>query len=168
MQAFFARTSTKQRASTVLRHCDFSVCLTQRCLVEGGNELPGQECRDRHCRLIAPVFSEGTLDANNFGGINTGVSNSLSLGATSASWLPWGPNVILGLYKCNYSLTRGRSSALPPGRNKVPGWIKQGGGPDLAWGLCVCHLWINRCKTVRAFLIATVLSFQSLGRQKWM
>ena len=32
-----------------------------------------------------------------------------------------GPNVILGLYKCNYSLTRGRSLVLLPGRNKVLG-----------------------------------------------
>ena len=29
---------------------------------------------------------------------------------------------------------------LPPGRNKVPGQIKQGGGPDSALGPCVCHL----------------------------
>ena len=37
-----------------------------------------------------------------------------------------GPNVILGMYKCNYSLT-GKwelSAAMPPGRNKVPGQIK--------------------------------------------
>ena len=34
-----------------------------------------------------------------------------------------GPNVILGLYKCNYSLTRGKELALPPGRNKVEGQI---------------------------------------------
>ena len=45
-----------------------------------------------------------------------------------------GLNVILGLYKRNYSLTRARSSALLLGRNKVPGQIKQGGGPDLACG----------------------------------
>ena len=29
---------------------------------------------------------------------------------------------------------------LLPGRNKVPGQIKQGGGPDSALGPCVCHL----------------------------
>ena len=51
-----------------------------------------------------------------------------------------GPNVILGLYKCNYSLTRGKELGLPLGRNKVLGHIKQGGGPDLARGSCVCHL----------------------------
>ena len=44
-----------------------------------------------------------------------------------------GLNVILRLYKCSYSLTRGkelsaRSLVLPLGRNKVPDWIKQGGG----------------------------------------
>ena len=44
-----------------------------------------------------------------------------------------GPNVILGLYECNYSLTRGKMP--PPGRNKVPGWIKRGGGPDVSEGL---------------------------------
>ena len=27
------------------------------------------------------------------------------------------------------------------GRNKVPGWLKQGGGLYLAGGPCVCHLW---------------------------
>ena len=43
-----------------------------------------------------------------------------------------GPNAILRLYKRNYSLTRARSSVLPPGRNEVPGWIEQGGGPDSA------------------------------------
>ena len=51
-----------------------------------------------------------------------------------------GLNVILRLYKCSYSLTRGkelsaRSLVLPLGRNKVPGQMKQGGGPDLARGL---------------------------------
>ena len=30
--------------------------------------------------------------------------------------------------------------ALTPGRNKVQGRIKQGGGPDSARGPCVCHL----------------------------
>ena len=30
---------------------------------------------------------------------------------------------------------------LPLRRNKVPGWIKQGGGPDSAHGPCVCLLW---------------------------
>ena len=34
-----------------------------------------------------------------------GVSNSFSLGATSASQLPSRAEIILGLYKCNYSLT---------------------------------------------------------------
>ena len=33
-----------------------------------------------------------------------------------------------------------RSLALPPSRNKVLGWVKQGGWPDLARGPCVCHL----------------------------
>ena len=33
-----------------------------------------------------------------------------------------------------------RSLALLPGRNKVLGWIKQGGGLDWASGCCVCHL----------------------------
>ena len=30
---------------------------------------------------------------------------------------------------------------LPPGRHKVPGQIKQGGGLDSARRPCVCHLW---------------------------
>ena len=59
-----------------------------------------------------------------------------------------GPNVILGLYKCNYSLPRGKDL-------KVPGQIKQGGGPDWALRPCVCHLWYKwsaklRTRTVTA------------------
>ena len=46
-----------------------------------------------------------------------------------------GPNVILGA-----------SSVLPPGGDKVPGWIKQGGGPDWAHGPCVCHLCVSRLR----------------------
>ena len=38
-----------------------------------------------------------------------------------------GPNVILGLYKCNYSL-------------QGAGRMKQSGGPDSAHGPCVCLL----------------------------
>ena len=45
-----------------------------------------------------------------------------------------GPNVILGLYKCNYSLT-GKQELGAVARQK------QGGGLDLARGPCVCHLW---------------------------
>ena len=52
-----------------------------------------------------------------------------------------GLNVILGLCKCNYSLQQlCESSVLAPGRNKVPGQIKQGGGPDSAHVPWVCHL----------------------------
>ena len=46
-----------------------------------------------------------------------------------------GLNVILGLCQCNYSLTWARSSALPLGRNKMPGQMKQGGGPIRPAGL---------------------------------
>ena len=52
-----------------------------------------------------------------------------------------GLNEILGLNKYNYPLLEERSSALPLGRNKVLGRIKQGGGPDSARGPGVCHLW---------------------------
>ena len=38
-----------------------------------------------------------------------------------------GRNVILGLYKCNYSEQLSESSALPPGRNKVEGWVQSSG-----------------------------------------
>ena len=42
-----------------------------------------------------------------------------------------GQNVILGLYKCNYSLTRGKELG-------TAAWQKQGGGSDAApWALCV-------------------------------
>ena len=42
--------------------------------------------------------------------------------------------------KCNYSLTRGKELVLLPGRNKVLGQIKQGGGLDSARRPYVCHL----------------------------
>ena len=38
-----------------------------------------------------------------------------------------------------------RSLALLPGRNKVLGWIKQGGGPDSACGPSVRHLCLKPC-----------------------
>ena len=36
---------------------------------------------------------------------------------------------------------------LPPGRNTVPGQIKQGGEPDSAHWPCVCHLWSRSSST---------------------
>ena len=39
---------------------------------------------------------------------------------------------------------------LPLGRNKLLGWIKEGGRPDLALMPCICHLWC------RAFFNATI------------
>ena len=39
---------------------------------------------------------------------------------------------------------------LPLGRNKVPGQIKQGGGPDSAQEPCVCHL-SSRLKPTKPF-----------------
>ena len=66
--------------------------------------------------------------------IFTGSHNSLTVAFK-------GSDVILGLYKCNYSLTRGKELALLPGRNKLLGPIKQGGGP------CVCHLWRRETET---------------------
>ena len=44
-----------------------------------------------------------------------------------------GPNVILGLYQCNYSLCRGKELGAATGQ-------KQGAGPDSASRPCVCHL----------------------------
>ena len=43
-----------------------------------------------------------------------------------------GPNVVLGPYKCNVSLTRGKELGAATGE-------KQGAGPDSACGPCVCH-----------------------------
>ena len=51
------------------------------------------------------------------------MSKSLSPGATSALRWPSKPNVILGLYKCNSSLTRGKELGA------AAGW-KQGAGLD--------------------------------------
>ena len=58
-------------------------------------------------------------------GINTfraGVSNSFSLGAGGHINLTVafkGLNVIFGLYKCNYSLTRGKELSAAAGPNKT-------------------------------------------------
>ena len=49
-----------------------------------------------------------------------------------------GPNIILGLCKCNYSLTRGQELSTAAGWKQGAGQIKQGGGPDAARGPCVC------------------------------
>ena len=69
-----------------------------------------------------------------------GVSNSFSWGGHISLVVAFkGPSVILGLYKCNYSLTV-KWEALPLSRNKVPSQIKQVRGPDSALSLCVCHL----------------------------
>ena len=40
-------------------------------------------------------------------------------------------------------IVNAESLALPPGRNKVPGQIKQGGGLDSARGPCVWHLCVR-------------------------
>ena len=84
--------------------------------------------------------------------IRAGVSNSFSRVRGAHKGL----NVILGLYKCNYSLTMARSLALPPGRNKVGTrcWlVKQGGGLDSALRPCVCHLCIRGTETFKQTLI---------------
>ena len=54
----------------------------------------------------------------------TGVSTHFYLGYISLLVAFKGPNVILGLYKCKYFLTRVKELGALPGRNKVPGWIK--------------------------------------------
>ena len=51
-----------------------------------------------------------------------------------------GQNVILGLYKCNYSLTVKQELGAAAGQKQGAGQIKQDGGPDSARGPCVCHL----------------------------
>ena len=39
---------------------------------------------------------------------------------------------------------------LPLGRNKVPGQMKQGRGPDSAHGPCVCHCDLGNSKGFRS------------------
>ena len=51
-----------------------------------------------------------------------------------------GLNVLLRLYKCNYSLTKGKELGTAASRNKVLGQMKQGGGPDSACEPCVFYL----------------------------
>ena len=47
--------------------------------------------------------------------------------------------------------------ALPLGRNKVLGQIKQGGGLDSAHGPCVCHLCTSSLKRKLHFVIPAQL-----------
>ena len=54
-----------------------------------------------------------------------------------------GPNVILGLYECNYSLPGGKELSTATRQKQGAGQIKQGGGPDSACRPCVCHLFLT-------------------------
>ena len=51
-----------------------------------------------------------------------------------------GPNVILGLCKCNYSLTVKRELLTPAREKQGADWIKQGGGTDSALVFATCAL----------------------------
>ena len=51
-----------------------------------------------------------------------------------------GPNITLGLSKCNCYLTRGKEFGAAAGQKQGAQRIRQGGGPDAAHRLCVCHL----------------------------
>ena len=96
--------------------------------------------------------------------IITGVSISFSSRATISLAVAFkGLNVILGLYKCNHSLIVTRKVG-PAARCKVVGQIKRDGGPDLARGLCVCHL-CNRTsyRPPNRLLSAVVLPAQQFG-----
>ena len=46
------------------------------------------------------------------------------------------PNVILGWYKCNYSLSRGNELSTFAGEKQGAGPVKQGGGPGLVFATC--------------------------------
>ena len=67
-----------------------------------------------------------------------------------------------------------RSLALPLGRNKVPGQVKHGGGPDLAHGPCVCRLYFpeNICQLPSLLKVTDILSplekssYTHLGKEK--
>ena len=45
-----------------------------------------------------------------------------------------------------------------PGRNKVPGWIKQSGGLVLALGPCVCRLCSRGLKSAGEEVLGSVLT----------
>ena len=57
-----------------------------------------------------------------------------------------GPNVIWGLYKCNYSLTRGKELSAAARWRQGAGRIKQRGGLDSAAGLVFATCALERPK----------------------
>ena len=68
-----------------------------------------------------------------------------------------GLNVILGLYKCNYSLPRGKELGAASRQ-------KQGGGPHSAHRPCVCHLCFRFWATSPALRVIEVsLTRKELG-----
>lgn len=70
-----------------------------------------------------------------------GVSNLFSRGAHISLEVTFkGLDVILGLRKRNYSLTRGEALGAAAGRELSAEPDERGGGPDWARGPCVCHL----------------------------
>ena len=77
---------------------------------------------------------------NNFDSPTKAVKLILTSGHISLAVAFKGPNVILGLCNVTTLYQLSESSALPPSRNKVLGWIKQSGGLDSTHGPCVCHL----------------------------
>ena len=93
------------------------------------NNLPGLADSDAAAAASRPPFENHCS--------RQGCQTHFHRGHISLAVAFKGPSVTLGLYKYNYSLTRGKELGAATGQ-------KEGGGPDSARGPCVCCL----CSTV--------------------
>ena len=104
------------------------------------------QCLRKHRPLTCLVITQGT-----------GMKLIFSGGHISLAVAFEGPNVILGLYKCNYSLMRGKELSAAARQ-------KQGAGPDKTrWragfglqALCLPPVTQGNCLKYRKFLLSTL------------
>ena len=108
-------------------------------------------CADLNIAWFAPLAHK--IGKSQYPGSHgAGASNSFSPGGhTSVTGAFKGPNVILGLYRCNCSLKRGKELGAAAGQ-------RQGGGRDLAAGLVFAACALAGCALhPRGLLTDTVL-----------
>ena len=77
------------------------------------------------------------MDTKMLGCSSPGVSLIFTRGYVSLAVAVKGPNVILGLYKCNYSLTRGKELGAATGEKQGAGLDKRWRDGFSRWALCL-------------------------------
>ena len=125
--------SSKQRRGDVTEEGMLQRVFRATWLLQAFTELAGSGAKE-----AAPqdrVWQCDGTSEDSMAWSRAGVSNSFSWGGHISLVVAFkGPNVIFGLCKCNYSLTRGKELSAAAGE-------KQGGGPDSGHGPWVCRLW---------------------------